>query len=136
MRKLTLLLGIAVAAGAVASNGREVMKDRLDCLTVNRVGSCARWEKLDPKASRAYWVNVHTSNGWSVEALADYWGVDNEKVARLDMSLLSNEAVDSVERFNPYAVDFANVKALKRSRKLSHGQKQKWLSYRHTELGV
>lgn len=135
MRKIALLVGL-VATTAVAEPLYDVKDDRSACLVVGSFEACERWEQVEPDASRLYWRNVYTTHGWSVAALADYWGVDVEKIAMLDLSLLSNEAVDSVDGFNPYKVDFKNADEFERSDKLNHDQKWKWLRYRRMELGV
>lgn len=136
MRKIALICGLVAAAGAVANTGADVGEVKEACFTGGGVEACQAWERLDPENSRLYWVNVHTLNGWSVPALADLWGVDVDVIARLDPKLLSNEAVESAVRFNPYAVDFADADDFEKSDKLNPDQAWKWLRYRRAEIGI
>lgn len=136
MRKTAVICGLVATIGAVANPFDDVRADREACLVVGSVEACERWERAEPETSGEYWGQVWTDNGWSVVALADFWGVDAEVIANLDISLLVDEAVQSVARFNPYAVNFKNADDFVKSNGLNDDQKWKWLRYRRAEIGI
>lgn len=132
MRKIAVIFGFVATVGAVANPFDDVQADREACLVVGSVEACERWERAEPETSGKYW----TMNGWSVAALADFWGVDADVIANIAIELLVDEAVQSVDRFNPYSVDFKNVDDFEQSKELNDDQKWKWLRYRRAEIGI
>lgn len=136
MRKIAVICGLVATVGAVANPFDDVQADREACLVVGSVEACERWERAEPETSGKYWGQVWTGNGWSVRALADFWGVDAEVIANIAIELLVDEAVQSVDRFNPYSVDFKNADDFVESKRLNDDQKWKWLRYRRAEIGI
>ena len=134
--KIAVICGLVAAVGAVANPFDDVRADREACLVVGSVEACERWERAEPETSGKYWGQVWTGNGWSVQALAGFWGVDADVIANIAIELLVDEAVQSVERFNPYSVDFKNADDFEQSKELNDDQKWKWLRYRRAEIGI
>lgn len=136
MHKIAVIFGFVATVGAVANPFDDVRADREACLVVGSVEACERWERAEPETSGKYWGQVWTGNGWSVASLADFWGVDAEVIANIAIELLVDEAVQSVDRFNPYSVDFKNADDFEQSKELNDDQKWKWLRYRRAEIGI
>lgn len=137
MRKIALLCGLVASVGAFATPEKDDLNAvRFDCVAVGSVEACERWEQYDPVNSSEYWGQVWTGNGWTVQALADLWGVDVDVIANLDQKLLLSENVDSAVNFNPWAVDFKDADGFEKSDKLNPDQAWKWLRYRRAEIGI